>query len=333
MADSRTSFWARYWHTPVRAERLGFMRVLVGLALLADQLLQYLPHFAEFYGPEGICPAGLQDGWRLNRWDWTVLFFNTDNLAVLYPVFGLWVAVTIAFLLGWRTRWTSILVWFLTMCFHNRNRAILNFGDQVLEVGLFLLMLSPSGLALSLDRRRQEKRRRAEGLPPSAPLAPAWPVRMLQIQLCMIYLTTGLAKLCLGETWFEGTWWDGTSLHYVLNNLTLTRWSYAQLPLPLWLTMPLTYLSVWWEVLFPLLVLSRWTRRWALWFGVVFHIGIYLTIEVGWFTFYILCFYAVWLPDRFWERFARTSALSQPTSASQVNYSAIAPVNKLTTNR
>lgn len=293
MACEHCSAWTRFWHVPLRAERLAATRILFGVALLTDQLFQYLPHFAEFFGPEGIAPAGLHDRWLLKNWHWRILLLGTDDLAVLYLVFFLWVGVTVAFTLGWHTRLMNVVLWFLTSCFLNRNPCILNGGDDTLIVGIFLLMLTPSGLALSLDARR-----RRSAVPA---LVPAWPVRVLQIQLAVIYLSTGLVKL-KGSGVFEGTWWDGTSIHYVLNYVTMTRWSFAQLPLPLWMTAPLTYVSVWWETLFPLLVLQRWTRKWALWFGVLFHIGIYLTIEVGWFSFYTLAFYGVWIPDEFWER-------------------------------
>jgi uncharacterized membrane protein YphA (DoxX/SURF4 family) len=290
--------WARFWHVPLRAERLALMRILLGAALLTDLLFQYLPHFAEFFGPGGVAPAGRHDAYQLRHWRWTVLFFNTDNLAVLYPVFAAWVAATAALTAGWHTRLMNVAVWFLTMCFINRNPNILNGGDDTLQVGLFLLMLSPSGRALSLDARRLRKRGR---LPPGPAFTPAWPVRVIQIQLCLIYLSTGLVKL-KGDGPFSGTWWDGTSIHYVLNYVTMSRWSFAQLPLPFWLTAALTYVSVWWEVLFPLLVLSRYTRRWALWFGVLFHLGIWLSVEVGWFSFYTLAFYGVWVPCAFWQK-------------------------------
>jgi hypothetical protein len=206
-----------------------------------------------------------------------------------------------------------VAVWFLTLCFINRNPILRTGAEDVLMVGLFLLMFAPSGKALSLDRLR-EKRRKGEAVS-EPPMTPAWPVRLIQFQVCMIYFTTGLAKLVRNfsgevdpftdgwwEEFFSGTWWDGTSLHYVLNNITLTRWSYAQLPVPFWLTAPATYLSVCWEVLFPFLVMSRWTRKWALWFGVLFHLGIFLTIEIGWFSFYTLSLYGVWIPGRFWDR-------------------------------
>jgi len=94
------------------------------------------------------------------------------------------------------------------------------------------------------------------------------------------------------------------------------RRSYVQLPLPLWLTMIGTYLSVWWETLFPVLVLWPRTRKWTLWFGILFHIGIYLTLEVGWFGFYTLALYGVWVPDSFWERWSRPTAASSAEQPS-----------------
>jgi uncharacterized membrane protein YphA (DoxX/SURF4 family) len=285
----------------VRAERLGLMRILLALALLTDQLFQYLPHLEEFFGPHGVAAEGLYDAYQLRAWRWTVYFFYTDQMSILYPIFSVWVVCTLAFLLGWQTRLMSVAVWFLTLCFINRNPNILNGGDDTLQVGLFLLMLSPCGRALSLDAWRQ-RRRHPQSQDPV--LVPAWSVRVLQIQLCVIYLTTGLAKV-QGDDWFSGTWWDGTSIHYVLNYVTMSRWSYAQLPVPLWITAPMTYISAWWEVLFTLLVLSRRTRPWALWFGVLFHLGIYFTIEVGWFSFYTLAFYGVWVPCTFWQKWTK----------------------------
>src|SRR5262249_42119856 len=143
---------------------------------------------------------------------------------------------------------------------------------------------------------------------------PAWPVRILQLQLAMIYAGTGLVKL-KGEWedgWPVGSWWDGTSLHYALHHLAVNRWSPALYSPPLWLTMPLTYLSVWWEALFPLLVLPRWTRWPALLFGVGLHVGILVGMEVGWFSIYSLALYGVWVPDTFWRRLGRAGQLAAP---------------------
>jgi hypothetical protein len=309
VSPKREWFWVRFWHDPVRAERLACMRILLAVSLLTEELFQYLPNLAEFFGPEGQAPAGLQlhRGEQLGSWRWTYAFFNTDNLAVIYPVFWLWVAVTILFLIGWRTRWMNLAVWFLTRCFIERNPDLGTGADDTVQLGLFLLLFSPSGQALSLDARRL----RRKGLLIGPAWTPAWPVRLIQIQVCLIYCTTGLIKL-KGDGWMQGTWWDGSSVYYLFNATTLSRWSFAQLPLPFWMTMLMTYSSVWFETLFPLLMLHRWTRRAALVFGILFHLGIYLTVEVGWFGFHTLSFYGVWTPDRFWSRFDQPATTALP---------------------
>jgi hypothetical protein len=298
MADPSLSRWTRFWHEPVRAERLAITRIFLGLALLTDQLCQYLPYFEELWGPEGVGARGVLDESSLSLWRWTVLLFTTENRTLLYLAFGVWVTLTVLFIVGWHTRTVNVLLWFVTLCFINRNLLLRTYADSVLMAGLFLLMFAQSGRAFALDALHRPRQT-------GPPTAEAWPLRLLQIQLCIIYLSTGLAKLGGEEEALTGTWWYGTSIHYTLNCTTMSRWSYAQLPLPLWVTAPATYLSLGWEVFFPLLVLWRRTRKWALWFGVLFHLGIWLTIEVGWFSFYMLALYGVWIPDEFWDRFAR----------------------------
>ena len=291
------SSWVRFWHEPVRAERLASMRIWLALAILGDQLLQYLPNFSDFFGPEGVAPAALHAQYQHRMWRITYLFFGTDDFIVLHAAFWLWVAVTILFLVGWQTRSMNFLCWLLTRCFIERNPVILTSGDDVVQIALLLLLLSPCGAALSVDawwKRRQ-------GLQSGLVLVPPWSLRLIQIQLCLILCTTGIAKL-KGEDWLQGTWWDGTSLHYYLNDTTMWRWSYAQLPIPIWITMPMSYFTVWWEALFPLLVLFRRTRPIALLIGVSFHVGILLVSEVGWFGFYTLALYIVWIPDSFWRK-------------------------------
>ena len=77
------SIWTRFWHKPVRAERLALMRILLGLTLLAEQLIEFLPYLMEYYGPEGVAPAGTSfshDRTQLDWWYWPMLIFNTDFL-------------------------------------------------------------------------------------------------------------------------------------------------------------------------------------------------------------------------------------------------------------
>jgi hypothetical protein len=65
------------------------------------------------------------------------------------------------------------------------------------------------------------------------------------------------------------------------------------------------FLCVGWGFVFLRLVLGRWMRTLALVFGVCFHMGIWLMIEVGWFSFYTISLYGVWVPEAFWEKLDR----------------------------
>jgi hypothetical protein len=117
-----------------------------------------------------------------------------------------------------------------------------------------------------------------------------WPLRLLFVQIVLIYFMNGVYKL------FGPEWRDGTVMHYILSDVGWARWS---LPLPLWLTRAGAWLVLTWELSFPLLVLwpaSRWV---AFGLGAVFHIHTGLNLELGLFPLYALCFYLPLLP---WER-------------------------------
>ena len=81
--------------------------------------------------------------------------------------------------------------------------------------------------------------------------------------------------------------------------LGTTRWSYAQITIPFWLTKSLTWIVLVWEAGFPVWVALPWTRKAAFLFGVAFHLGIGLSMELGSFVPYALCLYLPLVP---WER-------------------------------
>jgi hypothetical protein len=107
-----------------------------------------------------------------------------------------------------------------------------------------------------------------------------------------IYFFNGLYKLVGPE------WRAGDSLHYVLGDVALTRFSATLVPLPIDVTRALSWTVMTWEVSFPLFVLWKWPRRLALTFGVLFHLGIFVTMELGMFVPYALCMYLPLIP---WE--------------------------------
>ena len=72
------------------------------------------------------------------------------------------------------------------------------------------------------------------------------------------------------------------------NNPSWTHFSPDYLPLPDGCLRVLAWVTIGWELLFPLLVLMPLTRAATLWIGVFFHVGTLIHLEVGLFPLYAL---------------------------------------------
>ena len=100
--------------------------------------------------------------------------------------------------------------------------------------------------------------------PPGPVYVHPWPICLIFVQMIFMYWINGLSKL-FGETWL-----DGSSLHYVLGDIALTRFSQVAWPIPFYLTCLLSWTVLAWENLFPLLVLFKWPRGWPSAWGCCF---------------------------------------------------------------
>jgi uncharacterized membrane protein YphA (DoxX/SURF4 family) len=212
-----------------------------------------------------------------------------DDPALLYSAMIAWIIATVCLLLGFCTRPAAIATWVLSLSFANLNDSIDNAGDTIRGIILFYLMLCPCGAVWSIDRLW----RRWRGHDTAVVYVAPWAIRLLFVQMVFIYFCNGVYKL------FGEHWRDGYSLYYVLSDFTLSRFSMADYPSPLWMLRVMTWSVLAWEISFPLMVvLNRWTRLVALIFGVLFHLGIGVTMELGFFVPYALCLYLPLVP---WE--------------------------------
>lgn len=281
---------SRWWTQPIRAERLAALRIGLAAVLLVDVLTSYLPHDTDFFGRDSLGAPGVfapRSGDASARWS---LLEGVESPAVVRAAVLAWAVVSAGLLFGVATRVCAAAAWALSVSFGAANPAVENAGDTVRTILLFYLMLCPCGAVWSVDAWLRRGRR---GSGPF--LVHPWPARLLLVQLACIYFRNGLHK-AVGHDWTAGT-----SLYFVLGDLTLARWSYAWLPVPYLLTRLLTWLVLAWELLFPVLLLWRRLRVPVLCFGVAFHLGIWLCLELGGFGPYMLCMYLPLLP---WERWA-----------------------------
>src|SRR5207302_1551051 len=146
-------------------------------------------------------------------------------------------------------------------------------GDAVRNILLFFLMWSPSGAVWSIDLLLRRRRRTDAGEVTSPVFVPAWPLRILFVQLVFVYFFNGLHKL-VGRDWLTGD-----AVYYVLANLATARFSYVDVPVPYFFTKILTWTVLAFEIGFPVWVAMPWTRTPVLLLGVCFHVGLGLSME------------------------------------------------------
>lgn len=279
------------WLTePIPAERLAAWRIGTGLVLLLDAFLFYLPMFKQLYGPLAE-PDVFTDRWTWTHWNWSIFRWLPTSWGTTA---GIWTWIIAAALLtvGWRPRWMALILWTLSLSFHNTNPYLHNSGDRIRHFLCLILIFAPTDAAWAVRRRPRE----TESVSVSA-----WPARLLLIQMTVMYFMNGFWKL-------QGRmWWEGSVMWYVNHDLAWARWSSPNLPY--WSTQMLTWGALVWEAGFPLWVMWRPTRVPALILGVVFHLITFFHLEIAAFPLYALCLY---LPQAPWERLRSTPKSTQP---------------------
>jgi len=116
-------------------------------------------------------------------------------------------------------------------------------------------------------------------------------MRLVQVQICLIYGFSGLGKL-------KGvSWWNGEALWGVLANPQLSRFDFtwtADFPVAISF---LTSATVYWEIYFPALIWVPRLRPWILLWGVALHVGIGVMMNLPFFALIMLSGYVLFLTD------------------------------------
>jgi hypothetical protein len=269
--------WQSFWFQPQPMYTLGVVRMAFG-ALAVLWALWLLPMRDGLMDANGVTPAqpSTADTWGL------FAVWNT-NAAMLIGIAVL-VLAALALLVGWHSRLAAVVVFVLIMSFERRTPLAFNSGDALVRIEALLLAISPCGAALSLDQRR------ATGSFWSAQTRPNWPIRLLQVQLSIIYIAAAQVKLS-GEPWLHGT-----AVSYVLRLEDMQRViapeSFATNALAM---NALTWGTVAIELAVGILVWFPRFRPWVLAAGVLMHVLIDVYVQVGIFSYAMLVMYLAWL--------------------------------------
>lgn len=269
---SSERFWQRsFWLGRIDARVLALFRIALGALLLID-LADRIPDLFTFYSDAGILPrAMLLDG-MVRTWRFS-LFDAIGNPVLIALTYAVGAAAVLAMMLGYRTRLATFVTWLFVLSLHERNLVVLDSGDTVIRILCFWMLFADSGAVWSLDVKWG--RRAAELLVPVAPL------RVMQLQVAVIYLCAALLKN-------GSTWQNGTAVYHAMQ---LSDWVR---PLGKWLlaypfacelmTRGTLFVEAGFIVLAFSPIVSQVMRALAIAMVLGLHAGIFLTMRVGLFS-------------------------------------------------
>lgn len=277
--------WNDFFHRPTDTRVCAAIRIAFGLLVLVNLAVLY-PDLDRWFTDQGVLTADVSRE-IASPYDWSVLWWLPSTTTVAHLAFWIIAIHAGMLLVGALSRYSALAVFVGLLSFQNRNALILDSEDHVFRIIALLLALIPCGHSWSIDAMI---RNAAADAPSLSYARPAWALRVLQIQMCLIFLSAGLWKLS-GHDWL-----DGTALYYV----SRLEDYFGRLPIPgflfetPWLVALLGWLVIAVELTVPVLIWFRETRRWCLLAALLFHLANEWTMHlflfhwimlVGWMSF------------------------------------------------
>ncbi len=248
-------------------------RWVLGVAVLVAYG-QMLLDYEMYFGRMGMCP---RIEWHLIRPERTLSYFQfIQNEAACKAIAVAAVVPMVTFWWGIYPRISALASWYFVVSLHDRCPLILDGSDFVIRLMLFLFIFARA------DRR----------LSPVAPVAKAdpgdsFPIRLMQVQLCLIYITTGLQKL------YGSKWTGGTALAYTMQLDSFSRANWSFLAENAVFVNTATYMTLFFEISFIYFVWPKKTRPFILALGVAMHAGIEVIMYVPMFSWVMVSTYLV----------------------------------------
>jgi hypothetical protein len=268
--------WNGFWFADIDPATLGLIRIAFG-AVITVWTLSLAGDLGAFFARDGVVGgAAAVEVW----WRWNVLAWAPSEFA-LGAVYLALLLASIGAMIGWHSRASLAVVFVALVSLQRTDPYVFNSGDSLLRLLALLLLVAPCGAAFSLDRRRALRTGH-----PAVTTHPAWPLRLIQIQVTVMYLAAVWAKL------HGAAWRDGTAASYATRLPDLARFHAPEW----WTGSPLaahlaTYGTIAIEASVAVLVWNRRTRLPALIGGVALHLSIDYSIRVGFFTLAVLTAY------------------------------------------
>lgn len=261
--------WEQFWFEADAAVPIRAFRRSLGALLFIFYSIRTLD-LGLFYSETGVMPVEVLRSVIDMDGRFSILFW-LNSPAALWALHGVFILSLLALALGVRTRVAAWIAFILHVSFMNRNLVVSYGFDQISTFFLFALCFST---------------------PKGSSIFDSVALRLIQVQVCIIYAYSGVEKM-------RGpSWWEGDAVWLALANPQVARADFSDLAQYPVLIALLTWSSVLWEVYFPALVWFKRLRLPVLAFGVMMHLGIGLTLRIPFFGLLMIVSYVAFLSPR-----------------------------------
>lgn len=190
------------------AKILSISRILIATIIMMDLFFRY-QNFEAHYTNKGVLPADVIKIY----YPFYQYYFSLHNLFsdIIFQkvLFGLHFVFTLLLLLGYKTKWSTIINFILLLSLHHRNPLVLQGGDDLLRITLFYMIFLPWGKFFSIDFLLSN--------PKSEPDTNdfSWIYLVFYWNIAMVYFFSALLK--------QSSEWqtEGSAIYYALSLNTL----------------------------------------------------------------------------------------------------------------
>ena len=244
------------------------LRIAVGL-LACVYAIGWLPDSVLWFSDEGVLQARTSQILHNGQYKSLYHLMPQDPIYAQAAVLLL-LTQSVLLLLGVAGRFQAACIFVLLTSLQHRNVLIVDGQDSVMRWLIFFLIFMPVDHAWSLLRTIRG------GAPSMATQANAWGVRMVQMEITVIYFSTAIIKL------YGSTWRDGIALYYVarMDDVFGRFWLPDSLFESNWTLRPITWIVLAIEVALPFALWVPRLRLAAVVSGFLLHLSIEYAMNI-----------------------------------------------------
>ncbi|MEI6409155.1 MAG: HTTM domain-containing protein [Bacteroidota bacterium] len=275
--DQLIQSWNAFFFEPVPVYTVALFRIIFGIILLREAVF-LMGNLGDYLGPNGMVSYERYYQ-RSHKKVLSLFLYLPGTMAATRLIMAMHFLFVLMMTLGLFTPISTALTFVTMRSIVNRNPALCNGGDNVSRTMCFYLIFASAGHAYSLD----EYFFYAPTMPGKAYLLQSpWALRLMQIQVSIIYLYTTYWKL-KGATYRQGT-----AIYYVMGNFF-----YRRFQLPKWmLRTPFVQMLSWGTLAAEaMLGIGLWIKEFrypTILLGLLLHLTIEYIVSVHLFGWYMM---------------------------------------------